>query len=165
MIYTILLVFPLCFIHYFICLFPFVFFPYCIINLTITTCICIGAVYWFHLVSGIGIGIEGSGIGVGIVSSGIGIGIVKSENAGIGIGIANSELTPALPAATFVTLRPRQNGRLFTDEICTFSSIKMYECGLIFHWSLFPGVKLTNIGSHNGLAPTRPQTIIWTNDV
>ena len=60
-------------------------------------CICIDAVYWFHLVTeiGIGIGNEGSGIGIGIVNCGIGIGIAKSENAGIGIGIVKSELTPA----------------------------------------------------------------------
>ena len=57
---------------------------------------CIGTVYWFHFVTGIEIGIEGSAIRIGFVSSGIGIGIIKSGNAGIGIGIAKSELTTVL---------------------------------------------------------------------
>ena len=36
------------------------------------------------------------------------------------------------------TLRPRQNGRHFADEILKcISWIKMYELWLIFHWSLF----------------------------
>ena len=46
-----------------------------------------------------------------------------------------------------------------------FSWMKMFE--FRFHWSLFSMVKLTiwHIGSDNGLAPTRRQAIIWTNDV
>ena len=41
-------------------------------------CTCIDSVYWFHFMTGIGIGIEGSGIGIGIVNCGIGIGIDRS---------------------------------------------------------------------------------------
>ena len=40
----------------------------------------------------------------------------------------------------------------------------MYDFRLKCHWSLFPKVKLTSIGSDNGLAPTRRQAIILTND-
>ena len=50
----------------------------------------------------------------------------------------------------------------------TFSNacswMKMYEYRLKFHWSLFPRVQLTRIGSDNGLAQARRQAIIWTND-
>ena len=47
-----------------------------------------------------------------------------------------------------------------------YSSMKMYEFRLKFHWSLFLGVQLTIsiIGLENGLAPTRRQAIIWSND-
>ena len=44
------------------------------------------------------------------------------------------------------TLRPRQNGRHFPDDIFKwigFSWIKMYEFRLTFHWSLFLGAQLT----------------------
>ena len=64
------------------------------------------------------------------------------------------------------TLRPRRNGRHITDNIfkCFFQN-KMYEFRLKFHWSLFLKVLLT-IFQHwfrYGSAPTRRQTIIWTN--
>ena len=44
----------------------------------------------------------------------------------------------------FNTLRPRQNGRHFADDIlkCIFC-MKMYEFRLKFHWSLFLRVQLT----------------------
>ena len=44
--------------------------------------------------------------------------------------------------------------------------MKTYEFWLIFHWRLFLRVELTisNIGSDNGLLPSRHQAIIWTND-
>ena len=47
-----------------------------------------------------------------------------------------------------------------------FSSMKMIEFRLKFQWSLFPRVQLTysSIGSDIGLAPSRRQAIIWTND-
>ena len=47
-----------------------------------------------------------------------------------------------------------------------FSGMKMYEFPLTFHWSLFLRFELTIlcIGSDNGLALTRQQAIIWTND-
>ena len=43
------------------------------------------------------------------------------------------------------TLRPRQNGSHFADDIFSnaFSWIKMLQLGLKFHWSLFPRVQLT----------------------
>ena len=43
------------------------------------------------------------------------------------------------------TLRPRQNGRHFIDDIfkCIFSWMKMFEFQLKFHWSLFLRVQLT----------------------
>ena len=43
----------------------------------------------------------------------------------------------------FNTLRPRQNGRHFPDDIFKFSWMKMYEFRLTFHRSLFLGVQLT----------------------
>ena len=43
-----------------------------------------------------------------------------------------------------------------------FSWMKMCEYRLKFHWNLFLRVQLTI--SDNGLAPTRRQVIIWTND-
>ena len=67
----------------------------------------------------------------------------------------------------FNTLRPRQDGCRFPDNIFNaFSYMKMFEFPLIFHWSLSPRLQLTisSIGSDNGLAPTRRQAIIWTND-
>ena len=48
-----------------------------------------------------------------------------------------------------------------------FSWMKMYEFRLKFHWSLSLGVKVT-IFQHwfrYGLAPSRRQTVSWTNDV
>ena len=44
--------------------------------------------------------------------------------------------------------------------------MKIYEFRLKFHWSLFLRVQLTysSIDSDNGLATTRRQAIIWTND-
>ena len=53
----------------------------------------------------------------------------------------------------------------------TFSNalswMEIYEFSLQYPWSLFLGVQLKQnsiIGSDNGLAPTRRQAIIWTND-
>ena len=44
----------------------------------------------------------------------------------------------------FNTLRLRQNGRHFPDDISNgFLWMKMHEFWLKFHWSLFPGVQLT----------------------
>ena len=42
------------------------------------------------------------------------------------------------------TLRPRQNGRHFPEDILNgFSWTKMYEFRIKFHWNLFLGVQLT----------------------
>ena len=53
----------------------------------------------------------------------------------------------------------------FSNE---FSWMKIFEFLLIFHWSLFPSPgsnwQYASIGSDNGLALTRWQAIIWTND-
>ena len=69
-------------------------------------------------------------------------------------------------AVAFInTLRLRQDGRLFADDIFNaFSWMKKYEFQLKFH-CLFLRVllALTSIGSDNGLAPNRWQAIIWTN--
>ena len=85
------------------------------------------------------------------------------------------------------TLRPRQNGHHFAEDIFNaFSWMKMFQLRLKFHRSLFPRVQLTIFQhwfrlwlvawpapSHNlnqcwnivnGLAPSRQQAIIWTND-
>ena len=47
-----------------------------------------------------------------------------------------------------------------------FSWMKMFEFQLKFHWSLFLKVQLkySSIGLDYGLAPSRRQAIIWTND-
>ena len=46
-----------------------------------------------------------------------------------------------------------------------FHWMKIFEFGLKFHWSLFLRVQIETlqIGSDNGLAPSRRQAIIWTN--
>ena len=40
----------------------------------------------------------------------------------------------------------------------------MCEFRLRFYWILLPSLELTSIGFDSGLAPTRRQAIIWTND-
>ena len=64
-------------------------------------------------------------------------------------------------------LRPRPNGRHFADAIlkCIFLNENVWiliEISLKF----VPKGSIDNIstGSDNGLAPTRRQAIIWTND-
>ena len=53
-----------------------------------------------------------------------------------------------------------------TTHSNAFSWMEMLLFLFKFHWSLFLRVQLTIsiIGSENGLAPTRRQAIIWTND-
>ena len=59
----------------------------------------------------------------------------------------------------FNSLRLRQNGRHFADDIlkCIFFNENIYKFQLKFHWCLFLRFELTNSsnGSDNGLAPTR----------
>ena len=65
------------------------------------------------------------------------------------------------------TSRPRQNGRHVADDISSaFSWMKIFEFRLKFHWIMFLTVnwQYGSIGSDDGLAPTRRQAIIWTND-
>ena len=68
----------------------------------------------------------------------------------------------------FNTLRPRQNGRHFSDDI--FKSILLDEnvwTSIKISLNYFPKGPIYNIpalGSDNGLAPTRRKAIIWTND-
>ena len=60
----------------------------------------------------------------------------------------------------FNTLRPRRNGRHFADD--TFKRIFLNTNVTI---SIKISLKFVpSIGSDNGLAPSRRQTIIWTND-
>ena len=49
------------------------------------------------------------------------------------------------PPHTYLnTLRPRQDGRYFADDVLNaFSSMKMFEFRLKFHWSLFRRIQLT----------------------
>ena len=76
------------------------------------------------------------------------------------------------------TLRPRRNGQHFADnifkrilfnenlwisikiEIQRFSLNKIREILLTF----VPNLQYSSLGSDNGLAPSRRQAIIWTND-
>ena len=68
------------------------------------------------------------------------------------------------------TLRPRQNGRLFPDDILKWIFLNdnvwiSIEISLKF----VPMGQINNIpalviSSDNGLAPSRRQAIIWTND-
>ena len=68
----------------------------------------------------------------------------------------------------FNTLRPRQNGRHFADDIfkCIFSERKRLNSYLNFTEVCSQGSnqQYASIGSDNGLAPSRRQAIIWTND-
>ena len=69
---------------------------------------------------------------------------------------------------TKYTLRPRQNGRHSADD--TFKRIFLKDNARIsirISLKFVPYGPINNIfsiGSDNGLAPTRRQTIIWTND-
>ena len=67
----------------------------------------------------------------------------------------------------FNTLWPRLNGCHLPDDIfeCIYLN-EMFAFLSKFHWSLFLRVQLaiSSIGSDNGLAPTRRQAIIWSND-
>ena len=66
---------------------------------------------------------------------------------------------------TLNALRPRKNIRHFADDIFKWIFLnEKYESRLIFHWSLFLRAALTIFSSNNGLAPTRRQAIIWSND-
>ena len=67
-----------------------------------------------------------------------------------------------------MNIRPRQNGRHFSDGIfkCIFLNYYVWITIKIFRWSLFLGSikQYTSIGSDNDLAPARRQAIIWSND-
>ena len=71
-------------------------------------------------------------------------------------------------AAWVNTLRPRRNGRHFADD--TFKRIFLIENVSFFieiSLTFVPKGSINNIpaiGSDNGLAPTRRQAIIWTNN-
>ena len=69
----------------------------------------------------------------------------------------------------FNTLRPRQDGRHFADDIlkCIFLNEDVWianEISLKFV-PKGPNWQYSSIGLDNGLAPSRRQAIIWTNDV
>ena len=66
------------------------------------------------------------------------------------------------------SLRPRQNGRHFADDIfkCIFLNENVWipiKISLKFV-PKGPINKYSSISSDNGLAPARRQAIIWTND-
>ena len=69
----------------------------------------------------------------------------------------------------FNTSRPRQNGRRFADDVFKCIFLNENEWTLIEIWLKFVpkgtiGNMSTFFGSGNGLAPSRRQAIIWTND-
>ena len=63
--------------------------------------------------------------------------------------------------------RPRQNGRYFADDIfkCIFLN-EIVFISIIISLKFIPNGPISNssIGSDNGMAPNRRQTIIWTKD-
>ena len=63
------------------------------------------------------------------------------------------------------TLRPRQNGRHFADDISK-RIVLNGNVWLSINMSLrfVPKGPIDSIGSDNGLAPARRQAIIWTYD-
>ena len=65
---------------------------------------------------------------------------------------------------SFNTLKPKQDGRHFTDDIfkCIFFKENVW-IPIKFHWILFSRVQVTysSTGWDNGLAPSRWQAIIW----
>ena len=82
-----------------------------------------------------------------------------------------SSLQDAIAHLCLNTLRPRQNGRHLSDDIFIwiFFRKNIYKFWLRFHRILFPCSKgssqqYSSNGSDNGLAPTKRQTIIWSND-
>ena len=65
-------------------------------------------------------------------------------------------MAPLEMVSTFInTLRPRQNGRHFADDIVKriFDNENVYGSNR----------KYPSIATDNGLAPSRQQAIIWTN--
>ena len=62
--------------------------------------------------------------------------------------------------------RDKMDAILLTTFSSAFSWMKMFELRLKFLWSLFlrANEQYSSTGSDNGLAPTRRQAIIWTND-
>ena len=65
------------------------------------------------------------------------------------------------------TLRPRQNGRRFPDDILKwifFNENVLISIEISLKFVLRVNWQYSGIGSDNGLAPFRRQAIIWTND-
>ena len=63
------------------------------------------------------------------------------------------------------SLRPRQNGRHFADDI--FKRIffnENFRIPIKISLKFVPKGSNSSIGSDNGLAPARRQAVIWTND-
>ena len=64
------------------------------------------------------------------------------------------------------TLRSRQNACHFANGIFKCIFLKLFEFSLlseIYFWE--PKLQWVRVGSENGLAPNRPQAIIWTNHI
>ena len=77
---------------------------------------------------------------------------------------AHTEIT--VPVHWCMSLRLRQMVIILQLTLSNaFSSMKLFIHWFKFHCSLFLSIQLTsNISSHNGLALSRPQAIILTND-
>ena len=79
----------------------------------------------------------------------------------------HKEQTKGLSFYAFNTLRPRQNGRQFPDNIlkCTFLNENVWILiKTLLHFSPKGQINKIAVGSDNGLAPARWQAIIWTNN-
>ena len=69
-----------------------------------------------------------------------------------------------------VIVVPNQDSKIAAISQTTYSNAfswtTMYDYRLIFHWNLFlrSELRISNIGSDNGLVPTSREAIIWTND-
>ena len=62
------------------------------------------------------------------------------------------------------TLKPRQNGRHFADDIfkCIFLNENVW-IPIKFSMKFVPKGPINSIGADNGLAPDRRQAIVWNN--
>ena len=63
------------------------------------------------------------------------------------------------------TLRPRQDGRRFPDDIFKYIFLnEILWISIKISLKFVPRGPINNVGSDNGLAPARRQAIIWSNN-